>query len=204
MYIDKEKCDLKNDYFHFTNKDNVNGIIRNGLLLSKGTASKIKNHESNVSVSKGAKGILGILNSFIFVFSELKCNEVPEEFRKYFDGVNFNSNSTVGLENACTAISNKLKDEVYFKVDLDEEQLERAHVGGFGAAYDIRLSEDVDKSKVHLVTDSDLNILSAYDFASYIYDKTESIDIYRKMNSEFYYMMDRNNGSDRKYEPFTF
>lgn len=204
MYIDKEKCDLKNDYFHFTNKDNVNGIIRNGLLLSKGAASKIKNHESNVSVSKGAKGILGILNSFIFVFSELKCNEVPEEFRKYFDGVNFNSNSTVGLENACTAISNKLKDEVYFKVDLDEEQLERAHVGGFGAAYDIRLSEDVDKSKVHLVTDSDLNILSAYDFASYIYDKTESIDIYRKMNSEFYYMMDRNNGSDRKYEPFTF
>ncbi|MBR6949568.1 MAG: hypothetical protein IKH54_05210 [Bacilli bacterium] len=204
MYIDKEKCDLKNDYFHFTNKDNVNGIIRNGLLLSKGAASKIKNHESNVSVSKGAKGILGILNSFIFVFSELKCNKVPEEFRKYFDGVNFNSNSTVGLENACTAISNKLKDEVYFKVDLDEEQLERAHVGGFGAAYDIRLSEDVDKSKVHLVTDSDLNILSAYDFASYIYDKTESIDIYRKMNSEFYYMMDRNNGSDRKYEPFTF
>lgn len=204
MYIDKEKCDLKNDYFHFTNKDNVNGIIRNGLLLSKGAASKIKNHESNVSVSKGAKGILGILNSFIFVFSELKCNEVPEEFRKYFDGVNFNSNSTVGLENACTAISNKLKDEVYFKVDLEEEQLERAHVGGFGAAYDIRLSEDVDKSKVHLVTDSDLNILSAYDFASYIYDKTESIDIYRKMNSEFYYMMDRNNGSDRKYEPFTF
>ena len=204
MYIDKEKCDLNNDYFHFTNKDNVNGIIRNGLLLSKGAASKIKNHESNVSVSKGAKGILGILNSFIFVFSELKCNEVPEEFRKYFDGVNFNSISTVGLENACTAISNKLKDEVYFKVDLDEEQLERAHVGGFGAAYDIRLSEDVDKSKVHLVTDSDLNILSAYDFASYIYDKTESIDIYRKMNSEFYYMMDRNNGSDRKYEPFTF
>ena len=62
MYIDKEKCDLKNDYFHFTNKDNVNGIIRNGLLLSKGAASKIKNHESNVSVSKGAKGILGILN----------------------------------------------------------------------------------------------------------------------------------------------
>ena len=93
---------------------------------------------------------------------------------------------------------------MYFKVDLEEEQLERAHVGGFGAAYDIRLSEDVDKSKVHLVTDSDLNILSAYDFASYIYDKTESIDIYRKMNSEFYYMMDRNNGSDRKYEPFTF
>ena len=204
MYIDINKCDINNDYFHFTNKDNVNGIIRNGLLLSKGTASKIKNHEANVSVSKGAKGILGILNSFIFVFSELKCNEVPEEFRKYFDGVNFNSNSTVGLENACTAVSNKLKDEVYFKVDLDEEQLERAHVGGFGAAYDIRLSEDVDKSKVHLITDSNLNILSAYDVASYIYNKTESKDIYRKMNSEFYYMMDRNNGSDRKYEPFTF
>ena len=204
MYIDINKCDINNDYFHFTNKDNVNGIIRNGLLLSKGTASKIKNHEANVSVSKGAKGILGILNSFIFVFSELKCNEVPEDYRKYFDGVNFNSNSTVGLENACTAVSNKLKDEVYFKVDLDEEQLERAHVGGFGAAYDIRLSEDVDKSKVHLITDSNLNILSAYDVASYIYNKTESKDIYRKMNSEFYYMMDRNNGSDRKYEPFTF
>jgi len=204
MYIDINKCDINNDYFHFTNKDNVNGIIRNGLLLSKGTASKIKNHEANVSVSKGAKGILGILNSFIFVFSELKCNEVPEDYRKYFDGVNFNSNSTVGLENACTAVSNKLKDEVYFKVDLDEEQLDRAYVGGFGAAYDIRLSENVDKSKVHLITDSNLNILSAYDVASYIYNKTESKDIYRKMNSEFYYMMDRNNGSDRKYEPFTF
>mgnify|MGYP007069877280 CR=1 FL=1 len=204
MYIDINKCDINNDYFHFTNKENINGIIRNGLLLSKGSATEMKNHEANVSISKGAKGILGILNSFIFVFSELKCNEVPEDFRKYFDGVNFNSNSTVGLENACTAISNKLKDEVYFKVDLDEEQLERAHVGGFGAAYDIRLSEDVDKSKVHLVTDSNLNILSAYDVASYIYDKTESKDIYRNMNSEFYYMMDRNNGSDRKYEPFTF
>ena len=51
MTIDIEKCDINNDYFHFTNKANVNSILNNGLIPTIGVASRLVNDRENVSVS---------------------------------------------------------------------------------------------------------------------------------------------------------
>ncbi|MBR3249288.1 MAG: hypothetical protein IKF83_01145 [Clostridia bacterium] len=78
-----------------------------------------------VSVSKGRKGIMGILNSFIYKFAnELRISEIPEEYEKYFSEIqDFSSNDSIDKDTACRAMISKLKDEVYFRVRLDEEQL---------------------------------------------------------------------------------
>lgn len=82
MYIDINKCDLNNYYFHFSNRNNIKSIMENGLIPSRGTASEMLNDRENVSVSEGAKGIMEIINSFIFMFSNLKVNEIPIPYRK--------------------------------------------------------------------------------------------------------------------------
>ena len=71
MVIDIKECDLNNDYFHFSNKNNIYSILNNGLKPSIGVASKMVGDSPNVSVSKGAKGIIGIINSFIYMFSNI-------------------------------------------------------------------------------------------------------------------------------------
>ena len=69
MMIDINECDMNNDYFHFTNKSNINSILNNGLIAQVGTASKLVEDRPNVSISKGGKGIMGIINSFIYKFA---------------------------------------------------------------------------------------------------------------------------------------
>ena len=68
MVIKIQDCDINNDYFHFTNKSNIDGILNKGLIPNIGVASKLVNDRANVSVSKGGKGIMGIINSFIYKF----------------------------------------------------------------------------------------------------------------------------------------
>ena len=191
MIIDIKNCDLNNDYFHFTNKTNVDSILNNGLIPSIGTASKLVDDRENVSVSKGGKGIMGIINSFIYKFSnQIKVSEIPEEYKKYFIELSsFKSNNLINKEIACKAMIRKLKDEVYFRVKLDEEQLEKAKIGGL-TGYDVNLPMKIEKSNLDVVTDGDNKVLSAYDVAAYIYEKTKHIEVFRKMHSDFFYMFE--------------
>lgn len=191
MIVDIKKCDINNDYFHFTNRKNVDSILNNGLIPSAGVASQLVKDRPNVSVSKGGKGIMGIINSFIYKFSnELRVSEIPEEYKKYFQEISdFEEDSIISKENACKAMIRKLKDEVYFRVRLDEEQIEQAKVGGL-TGYDVNLPMMIDKSRLDIVTDSEEKVLSAYDVAMYVYERAKNIEVFRSMHRQFFDMFE--------------
>lgn len=195
MYIDINECDLNNDYFHFSNRDNIKSIMENGLIPSRGTASEMVNDRENVSVSEGAKGIMGIINSFIFMFSNLKVNEIPISYRKYFlELTDYNTNELVGIELASSAVLRKLKEEVYFRISLDTDTLDKARIGGL-TGFDINLPNKINKENIQLIT-NDGEVVSAYDFALYIYEKAKDIEIFREMNEGFFYMFDNTREND--------
>lgn len=191
MSISLSYCDLNNDYFHFTNRKNIVSIFHNGLIPSIGLSSQLVEDGANVSVSQGGKGIMGIINSFIYMFStEVKASEIPIEYRKYFvEIVDFEGDVSISRDIVCKAVARKLKDEVYFLVELDENQLEKAEIGGL-TKYDIKLPMTILPSKLHIITDEYNNILSAFDVAYYIYEKVKDIDVFREMCSDFYYMFE--------------
>lgn len=191
MTISIEECDINKDYFHFTNKSNINGILDKGLIPTIGVASKLVNDRANVSVSKGGKGIMGIINSFIYKFyQEMKISDIPKEYRKYFIEISdFESNDFISREVACKAMIRKLKDEVFFRVKLNKEQLSNAKIGGL-TGYDVNLPMEIDKSQLELITDENNKVLSAYDVAQYIYIKAKDIDVFREMHSNFFYMFE--------------
>lgn len=190
MTIDINDCDINNDYFHFTNKANVNSILNNGLIPTIGTASKLVDDRPNVSVSRGGKGIMGIINSFIFKFSGLKASEIPEEYKKYFQEVSdFEAYTIISKDDACKAMARKLKDEVYFRVELGEEELKQAKVGVM-TEYDINLPMAIDSSKVDIITDSNNNVLSAYDVAMNVYERAKNIDVIRNRHGDFFHMFE--------------
>ena len=190
MNIDINSVDLNEDYFHFTNIKNVEGILKEGLKPMVGAASEMINDRPNVSISKGAKGIMGTVNSFIFMIANRSIANIPEDFRRYFPEIDdFSSKELVGKELACRAMERKLKEEVYFKINVKEEELTEARIGGF-TGFDINLPHGIDKSKLELVTQND-NVMSAYDVCSFIYEKTKNIEVFREVNNDFFYMMDR-------------
>ena len=83
----------------------------------------------------------------------------------------------------------KLKDEVYFRVSIDDEMIEKAKIGGL-TGYDINLPVAIEKSKIDLVTDSNNKVMSAYDVAMHIYEKAKNIEAFRSMHSDFFYMFE--------------
>lgn len=191
MVININDCDLNSDYFHFSNKENVYSILNNGLIPASGPASKLVGDRPNVSVSQGGKGIMGIVDSFIYMFStEIKTSEIPEEYQKYFCEIeDFKSSGLIDKDVVCKAMCRKLKDEVYFRVVLDEEQLKQANIGGL-TGYDINLPMAIDKSKLNIITDSNNNVLSAYDVSLYIYQNAKNVDAFRTMHDNFFYMFE--------------
>ena len=191
MIVDIENCDINNDYFHFTNRRNIDSILNNGLIPSLGSASRLIGDRPNVSVSKGGKGIMGIINSFIYKFSnKLKISEIPDEYKKYFQEISdFESDSMISKEVACKAMIRKLRDEVYFRVRLDESQIAQARIGGF-TGYDINLPMRIDKTNLDLVTDSDDKVLTAYDVAKYVFERARNIQNFIVMHPEFFYMFE--------------
>ena len=191
MTIDIKKCDLNNDYFHFSNRKNVDSILNNGLIPSIGAASQLVGDRPNVSVSKGGKGIMGIINSFIYKFSEkLNVSEIPEEYKKYFQEISdFESDGMISKDIACKAMIRKLKDEVYFRVRLAEGQIEKAKIGGL-TGYDVNLPMMIDKSNVDIITDSNGKVLTAYDVAKYVYERAKNIEVFRGMHREFFNMFE--------------
>lgn len=191
MNIDIKKCDINNDYFHFTNKKNINSILNNGLIPQIGVASKIVNDRSNVSISQGGKGIIGIINSFLNKFSEeLKISQIPEQYRKYFKEIkDFNSDESISLEDSCKAMIRKLQDEVYFRVTPTEQQLEQAKIPAF-SEFDINIPVQINPNQIDIVTDSNNKILSAYEIARYIYDKAKNLYPIRDRHEKFFYMFE--------------
>ena len=184
-------CDLNNDFFHFTNKKNINSILNNGLIPKIGAASQLVNDRPNVSVSKGGKGIMGIINSFIYKFSnELKISEIPDEYKKYFSEItDFESNNMISKDLACKAMIRKLKEEVYFIVNLGKEQLDKANIGGL-TGYDVNLPMRIASDNIEIITDGNNKVLSAYDVAQYIYEKTKDKKVFRDMHSDFFDMFE--------------
>jgi len=206
MTIDIKKCDLKEDYFHFTNRKNVDSILNNGLIPSVGTASELVSDRANVSVSKGVKGIMGIINSFIYKFkNELKTSQIPEEYKQYFQEIsNFEEENLISKDIACKAMIRKLKDEVYFRVKLNEGDLEQAKIGGF-TGYDVNLPIGIDNSKLDVITDSNNKVLSAYEVAEYLYEKVKNIEVFREFHEDFFYMFEmkeQNNIKDNDSNDF--
>ena len=191
MAIDIKDCDLNSGYYHFTNADNIESIMNTGLQPSVGTASEMVGDKPNVSLSPGGKGIMGIINSFIYEFSNLKVSQIPDEFKKYFaeDIKDFTSNDPIDLDCCCRAITRKLKDEVYFKVNIDESRIaNEAEIGGF-TKYDITLPTAIDKSQLQLITDSG-RTMSAYDVAKFIYEKAKDKEAFRYMHEDFFHMFE--------------
>ena len=155
-----------------------------------GAASKMIDDRPNVSISQGAKGVMGIVNSFVFMLANRSISNIPEEFRKYFPEIDdFSSQKLVGKELACIAMERKLKEEVYFRVNVTEEEVNEARIGGL-TGFDVNLPYGIDKSKLQLITEND-NVMSAYDVCKFIYEKAKNIDVFREMNDDFFYMMDR-------------
>lgn len=191
MTIDIEKCDINNDYFHFTNKANVNSILNNGLIPTIGVASRLVNDRENVSVSKGGKGIMGIINSFIYKFYQgMRISDIPKEYYKYFAEItNFESDGDISKEIACKAMIRKLEDEVYFRVRLDKGQLSKAKIGGL-TGYDVNLPIKIDAYNIDIITDKNNKVLNAYNVAKYVYNKAKDIEVFRNMHNDFFYMFE--------------
>lgn len=190
--IKLSECDLNEGYYHFTNAKNIESILNNGLEARIGAASKMVNDRPNVSLSQGGKGVFGIINSFIHVLSKKKINEIPEDFRKYFNDIkDFSSNEIISRDSVCNAIINKLKDEVYIYINLDKELLSNARIGGL-SGYDINLPNGIDSSNLKVITDDDGNTLSSYDIVSYMYEKVKNNNIWKEFNQDLFYMMEFN------------
>ena len=135
--------------------------------------------------------MMGIVNSFIHVFcTKVKICEIPEEYKQYFSEiVDFTVEGSIPKDFVCKAMARKLQDEVYFRVELDDEQLGRAEIGGF-TGYDIKLPMAIESSKLCIITDHDNQVLSAYDVLFYVYEKAKDIDVFRVMHEDFFSMFE--------------
>ena len=89
----------------------------------------------------------------------------------------------------CKAIINKLKDEAYIYIDLDEGTLENARIGGL-SGFDINLPMGIESSRLKVITDENGNILSSYDIVSYMFEKVKNNNVWREFNEDLFYMME--------------
>ena len=173
--VDVSGIDLNNSYFHFTKRDNLGRISREGLKPQIGDASKMnKEEQSRVYLSQGGKGIIGIKNSFIHEFKKLRICDIPEEYRKYFDIKDYSSQEQVDEKKVYDAMEKRFKDEIYFQVSAKEWEdflIEEQCNGIFNPERDI-------KGKVnHTIRPEQLTRLStkkgdtAFDIVSYLYNR---------------------------------
>ena len=95
----------------------------------------------------------------------------------------------ISREIAYKAMIRKLKDEVYFRVVLNKEQLANAKIGGL-TGYDVNLPMKIDKSQIEIITDDNNKVLSAYDVAKYVYERAKNIEVIRNIHPDFFYMFE--------------
>lgn len=182
--------DLNNSYFHFTRRDNLGRISREGLKPQIGGASKMKNEEhSRVYLSRGGKGIIEIKNSFIHEFKKLRICDIPEEYRVYFDIKDYSSQEQVDEKAVYDAMEKRFKDEIYFQVNaregedfLIEDQYDGAFAEDFSKEslremFEQHPERDIKGKANHTISPEQLTRLStekgdtAFDIVNYLYNR---------------------------------
>lgn len=188
--VDVSEIDLKNSYFHFTGKKNLERISREGLKPQIGGASKMKNEEqSRVYLSRGGKGIIEIKNSFIHEFKKLRVCDIPEEYRRYFDIKDYSSQEQVDEKAVYDAMEKRFKDEIYFQVSAKEGEdflIEDQYDGVFAEdfsrenlreMFEQRPARDIKGKANHTISPEQLTRLStekgdtAFDIVNYLYNR---------------------------------
>lgn len=188
--VDIGEIDLNNSYFHFTKRDNLGRISREGLKPQIGGASKMKNEEhSRVYLSRGGKGIIEIKNSFIHEFKKLRVCDIPEEYRRYFDIKDYSSQEQVDEKAVYDAMEKRFKDEIYFQVDardgedfLIEDQYDGAFAEDFSKEslremFEQHPERDIKGKANHTISPEQLTRLStekgdtAFDIVNYLYNR---------------------------------
>lgn len=202
--INIEDIDLNNSYFHFTEKCNLESIEKQGLKAQVGDASKMVQDKPRVCLSKGGKGLLGIKNSFIYEFKNLRICDIPEGYRKYFEIKDFTSTEMINAEVVYDALEKRFKDEVYLIVDAKEgEDFLSEEIHGLGSDFDIKGKENHDISANKLSELVTPNGNSAYDVIQYMYNRLLAKnpgkeDLIRSMNSDLSEMMEYLKEKNRK------
>ena len=185
--IKLSECDVNKKYFHFTNKKNIWGILNFWLQPKIWPASKLVNDVPNVSISKGERGMFGIIDSFIIKFSEMQINKIPEEFKIYFTDIDdFSSKKILSKASVYNAICNKLKEDVYIYIDTNpRDQIFQgakfnSWISGF-SLFDIWVHYSIEPSKLRVIADENGHILSSYDVISHLFEKAQN-DCYIRLN----------------------
>ena len=158
-------------YFHFTKRSNIDSIRNNGLEPRIGDASLHVKDKARVCYSKGLKGMLGMINSFIYVMKNCSICNIPIGYRQYFKIKDFSSEEKLPQKEIYEACIKKMKDEVYLLIDAQEGvdfNIEDMH--GI-CAYDIKGKENqgIEKEKLKIVTSQKGN--SVLDIVIQVYDK---------------------------------
>lgn len=200
--ININEIDLNNSFFHFTCRENLENITREGLKSDIGDASKIKSEkEARVYMAKGGKGLIGIKNSFIHEMKKLRICEIPQGYRKYFDFENFSSEEQLQENEVYSAMEKRFKDEIYFKVDaiegedyIIEDFYPEELVNSFRTSNDYKdvkgkAGHDIETKKLWLLTTDKGD--TAFDVVQYLYErllenarKSGKQDVVREANSD--------------------
>ena len=202
--IDIENIDLNNSYFHFTEKENLTSIQEKGLIAQIGDASELVEDKPRVCLSLGGKGILGIKNSFIHKFKNLRICDIPNGYRKYFSIADFNSTELINTEEIYNAMEKRFKNEVYLIVDAKEgEDFLPEEIHGFASDFDIKGKENhnIPPNKISILTTSKGN--SALNVIQYIYNRLLTKNpgkenLIKNMNSDLSEMLDYINQRDKR------
>lgn len=174
--INIKDIDLNESFFHFTNKENLANIEKKGLKAKRGDASEMVGDTARVCFSKGAKGLMGIKNSFLYEFKKLRICDIPFSYRRYFSISDFSSEAKLKVDQIYEAMFLKFQEEVYLKVDavLGSDYVEE-ETYGLSSEYDIKGLEnhDVSPEKLSLVvTDTGY---SAFDVIQYIFERMKNV-----------------------------
>lgn len=180
--VNIKDVDLNNSFFHFSKKDNLESIEREGLKAAIGGASKVnEEEEKRVYLSKGGKGIIGIKSAFIRKFKGLRVCDIPEDYRAYFKISDFSSTDQVSENAVYDAMEKKFKDEVYFLVDAVEgedytleDQAPKEFEETLKASDNIRdfkgkVDHDIEPFKLSLITTD--NGSTSFDIVKYLYNR---------------------------------
>lgn len=180
--VNIKDVDLNNSFFHFSRKENLESIEKEGIKAAIGDASIVnEEREPRVYLSKGGKGIIEIKSTFIRKFKGLRICDIPEEYRAYFRISDFSSTDQVSENAVYDAMEKRFKDEVYFLVDAVEEEDYTIEDQGpkefkeqLRASNNIRdfkgkVGHDIDSSKLSLITTD--NGSTSFDIVKYLYNR---------------------------------
>ena len=197
--------DFNNGLFHFTTRNRLESIDKYGLKASLGDASQMKSEiDKRVYMSLGAKGIIGIKNSFIYEFKKLRICDIPIEYRDYFSIIDYSSTEIVKEEIVYETMEKRFKDEVYLLVNAKEgEDYLEEDINGFSSKFDIKgkPNHDISPEKLEIVVTNEGD--SALSLVKYIYNRLIDLnpgkeDVIKEMNLDLAKMLDYINERELK------